>query len=71
MDTLTVVVIIFLIISELLPLIKNTDGNGILHLFLVLLSKACTSFPSSREIQEVEIVIANHEQHGNIKKESR
>ena len=36
MDALTVVTVISLCISEILPLVHNTSANGILHFLLVI-----------------------------------
>jgi hypothetical protein len=48
-DSLTIISLIALIISEILPFIKDHDANGILHFIL----NCCTILTESRNMEHI------------------
>ena len=41
-ETIIAIITSFLAVSELLPIMKNTEGNGVLHTIMGALLKICT-----------------------------
>ena len=41
-ETFIAIITSFLAVSELLPFVKNTKGNGVLHTIMGVLLKICT-----------------------------